>query len=129
MKKLIDEVKDSIEENSLDHEFIYLKDVGQPTTTQNWCNDCQFLATFEDTLELRAQKDAPHEKKQTRMICKQCSFYYRGPSLYAVCSHCAELYEDRAELDDGVINDHTNIYYQYEKDVSKKRKLEKMFKK
>lgn len=111
-------VAESVRHDPKDHDFVSLTDIGEPVGTQLQCNDCQFERAYDEVL---FGSPAVPKLSQSTLICKQCSFYWRGPSRYAVCSRCRKEYDsDRLEeFEEGIVNNHTRIILDWEPKVKR----------
>jgi hypothetical protein len=113
------EVNKTIEENTGEHMFVsVVKRYGYPKTSAFNCADCQFQRQYDPFLYADATE---LKQRQTHQICLQCSYHWRGPSLYYVCHECSKDREEGAEGNDvDFANQHCEIFAKDEPTIDRR---------
>jgi hypothetical protein len=110
-------VTSTIEEETGEHHFVSVVNrYGYPKTASFNCADCQFQSTYDEFLY--EPKDEKYKKNQTHQICLECSYHWRGPSLYYVCRGCSSSSKDDEGEDSGSY--HEGIFNELEPRIDSK---------
>ena len=114
-------VTSSIEEKTGEHNFVsVLKRYGHPKTASFNCADCQFQCAYDEYL-YESSAAEKHKQKQTHQICLECSYHWRGPSLYFVCRSCSSATVDSDDEESS--SHHVDIFRVHESTIDRALKV------